>query len=124
MLPSTTIGSALLRNEGFVAELLRVLIVDADADNASTLAIVLGLSGHQVDLASDVHQALKKLSAKMEPDIIVVDLPFPIQSEWKAAAQLQKQAGRRPYVIAITEPDAGGVRRTARAGIDLHLARP
>jgi CheY-like chemotaxis protein len=106
-----------------MAELLRVLIADDDADNASTLAIVLGLSGHQVELAADARAALEKLRQKLEPDVIILDLPFPIQADWDAARQFKKQKRRPPYVIAITDRD--GYRGAAPPqGIDLHLTKP
>ena len=105
---------------------LRVLVVEDDADSAETLAVLLRLHGHEVDVAPDGPTALR-IAAQNPPDVALLDIGLPGGMDgWEVARRLQEQAaGKTPLLIAITGyGQEEHRRRSKQAGIDLHLLKP
>jgi CheY-like chemotaxis protein len=63
--------------------MLRVLVIDDDADVRATLADALASQGYSVDLATDGADALARLAAGPSPDAIVLDLGMPRMNGWQ-----------------------------------------
>jgi CheY-like chemotaxis protein len=63
--------------------MLRVLVIDDDADARAALADGLGAQGYAVDLATDGADALARLAEGPYPDAIVLDLGMPRMSGWQ-----------------------------------------
>jgi CheY-like chemotaxis protein len=106
-------------------ERLRILIVKDHADNAASLAILLRMDGHDLEIAPDGPAGLEKVAGR-QPDVVLLDLGLPGMSGYEVAQRLAGQHySRRPLLIAVTgygrEEDR---RRSAEAGIDLHLVKP
>jgi CheY-like chemotaxis protein len=104
---------------------LRVLVVEDDADTAASVAILLRMDGHEVQVAGDGPNALRAAEAS-PPDVALLDLWLPGMDGYEVARRLQERAAeKKPLLIAITgcgqEPDR---QRSAQAGIDLHLLKP
>ena len=104
---------------------LRVLIVDDNADAVETLAMILRLWQHEVQVAHDGTQALQ-VAAAFRPDVVLLDIGLPGMSGYEVARHLRKQTGKRDMVlVALTgygqEED---LRRSREAGFDLHLVKP
>lgn len=64
---------------------LRILIADDNADAADSLALMLGLLGHEVSVVYDGLQALA-LSREFRPDVIVLDIGMPLLTGWTPRA--------------------------------------
>ena len=104
---------------------LRVLVVEDDADNASTLALLLRLNGYEVEVAADGPSALQAVRARL-PDVVLLDIGLPKMDGWVVAERIREQTnGKKPLLVAIsgyaTQADQ---RRSQEAGIDLHLVKP
>lgn len=91
--------------------MLRVLVVDDDADVRATLSDGLGAHGYAVDLATDGADALARLSEGPCPDAIVLDLGMPRMNGWQFR-DLQKRVpslARIPVVVLSGEPSPLGI---------------
>jgi CheY-like chemotaxis protein len=105
---------------------LRVLVVEDHADTAESMAVLLRLHGHEVEVAPDGPTALR-VAAQNPPDVALIDIGLPGGTDgWEVARRLQERAaGKMPLLIAVTgygqEADR---RRSEQAGIDLHLLKP
>jgi PAS domain S-box-containing protein len=104
----------------------RILIVDDNADAASTLKDALVSLGHVVTTASDGPAALEVVGA-FQPDIALVDIGLPVMDGYDLAQQLRQipklSAGLK--LIAVTgyglEADH---KRSSSAGFVAHLVKP
>ena len=104
---------------------LRILIVDDNVDAGLLLAILLRMSGHQVEVALDGTSALE-LFAQQRPQIVVCDIELPGMSGYEVAVRMRKELeGRMPKMIALTGYDDPEHRaRALAAGFDHHVAKP
>ncbi|MEO7725681.1 MAG: ATP-binding protein [Burkholderiales bacterium] len=103
----------------------RILVVDDNADAASSLATLLELRGHEVHTAGDGFAAVEA-AARLQPDVILLDIGMPKLNGYEACRQIrQQQRGERPLVIAMTGwGHADDRRRAQEAGFDFHLVKP
>ena len=104
---------------------LRILVVEDHADTAATLALLLRMEGHEVQVAPDGPAALEAVQIA-SPDVVLLDIGLPGMSGWEVARWVTGQpAEKRPLLVAITgygrEEDR---RRSEEAGMDLHLVKP
>lgn len=104
---------------------LRVLVVDAYADAADSLAMLLELVGHEVRVARDGSDALDAVEV-FRPDLAFVELRLPGLDGYELARRLLGRAGRkRPLLVALTVCGTEQDRRQSReAGFDFHLVKP
>jgi PAS domain S-box-containing protein len=103
----------------------RVLVVDDNQDAATSLALLLEISGHVVRTAHDGLQAIEA-TAEFRPDVVLMDIGMPNLNGYDAARQIRAQPGGEHLVlVAVTgwgqEEDR---RRTQTAGFDGHLVKP
>jgi len=103
---------------------LRVLVVEDHADTTESMAVLLRLHGHEVDVAPDGPTALR-IAAQNPPDVALLDIGLPGMDGFEVARRLQERPGKKPLLVAVTgygqEEDR---RRSEQAGIDLHLLKP
>jgi DNA-binding response OmpR family regulator len=110
---------------GHEAQPLRVLIVEDYPDAADSLRLILDLYGFEAQVARDGLAALQA-ARSFRPDVVLLDLGLPGMDGWEVARRLPAVATEKmPFLIAVTgfgrEDDR---RRSAQAGIDLHLVKP
>jgi CheY-like chemotaxis protein/two-component sensor histidine kinase len=103
----------------------RLLVVDDNADAATTLAMLLQLKGYEVHVAHDGRTALA-MAAAIRPELVFLDLGMPGMDGFETARRLRGTAESEKIVlVALTgwgqEDDR---RRTAEAGFDHHLVKP
>jgi CheY-like chemotaxis protein len=103
----------------------RILIVEDNDDGADSMALMLRMGGYDVDIARDGPAAVVKARA-FQPDVVLLDLGLPGMSGYEVARRVGgRRLGRPPLLVAVTgygrEEDR---RRSAEAGIDLHLVKP
>ena len=103
----------------------RILVVDDNVDSAESLAMMLELSGHDVAMAHDGAEAIKR-AKEFQPDIAFLDLGMPKLNGYEAARSIREEPwGRQILLVALTgwgqEDDK---RRTREAGFDAHIVKP
>lgn len=105
---------------------LRVLVVEDDLDSSESLATMLRLYEHEVEIALDGPSALTK-AAHTHPDVVLLDIGLPGGMTGFEVAQelLGQKAIKQPLIVAITghgqEEDR---RQSEKVGIHLHLLKP
>jgi CheY-like chemotaxis protein len=103
----------------------RILLADDNRDAAESLAIILRLEGHEVELAHDGATALQVYCQK-RPDVALLDIGMPKTDGYEVARQIRANpGGEQVLLIAITgwAQDSDKARSRA-AGFDHHLAKP
>jgi two-component system CheB/CheR fusion protein len=107
------------------AEGLKVLIADDNRDGAETLALYLGLSGHNLALAHNGAEALE-VASRLRPDVAVIDIGMPVLDGYEVAKRIRREAwGANLNLIAVTGWGQDDDKRAAyAAGFDHHLTKP
>ena len=103
----------------------RLLIVDDNRDAADSLALLLGLDGHDVRVAYTGRQALE-IARNNPPDVAILDLGLPDLSGYDVAAQMRREpvlAGIRLIALSGWAQDQQQ-QRARDAGFDHHLVKP
>ena len=70
----------------------RLLLVDDERDHLKLWRLLLEHSGHEIETADTLPQAMERLSA-FAPDVLIMDLRLP---ELKDGLALIRKAGERP----------------------------
>jgi PAS domain S-box-containing protein len=103
----------------------RVLVVDDNRDAADSLAVLLRIDGHDVQVAYDGPAALAAAPA-FRPDAVLLDLGMPGMDGYEVCRRLRRMPElAEARVVAVTGwgQDADR-RRSAEAGFDQHLVKP
>ena len=100
-------------------------MVDDNHDAADSLAAMLRLAGHAVQVAYDGASAMA-LAETARPDVILLDLGMPQTSGYDVARWIRRQPwGSSLRLIALTGwGQTEDRRRTREAGFDHHLTKP
>ena len=103
----------------------RVLVVDDDADAADSIAMLLRLNGHSVEVA---YTALAGLEAALRfvPDVMLLDIGLPRMNGYEIARRIRSEpALRRTRLLALSGFGRAEDRERSRAaGFDDHLVKP
>jgi len=103
----------------------KVLIVDDNSDAADTLATLVRLNGHQVQVAYDGMSAVT-IAGGFAPDIVMLDIGLPELDGYAVAERLRDaDSTRNSLLIAISgygQPMDES--RSREAGFDMHLVKP
>ena len=115
----TAAPRALTTNEGY-----RVLVVDDNRDAAHSLAEVVEMFGHLVEIAYDGPTAIAKARAH-RPRVVLCDIGLPGMSGYEVAKTLRAEDGQDMQIIAVSGyAQPADVRRAIEAGFDRLLAKP
>lgn len=102
-----------------------VMVVDDNADASESLAMLLRMSGHEVEVAANGESALA-LAGTFRPQVVLLDLGLPGMDGFEVARRLRARpelAATR--LIAITGYGQARDRQaTAAAGFERHLTKP
>jgi two-component system, chemotaxis family, CheB/CheR fusion protein len=103
----------------------RILIVDDNRDAADSLALLLQLDGHDVQVAYEGEAALQACAARA-PDIALLDIGMPKIDGYELARRMRAQSwGGRIQLVAVTGWGQQADRLHALdAGFDAHLTKP
>jgi CheY-like chemotaxis protein len=101
----------------------RILIIDDNKDLATSLARLLKLLGHEVEVVFDGHTGIEAVGT-FNPEVILLDIGLPSFDGYQVARTL-RQDGCISTIIAVSgygqEEDR---RRSQEAGIDHHVTKP
>jgi CheY-like chemotaxis protein len=101
-----------------------VLIVEDYSDAGESLAILLRLSGHRVEVAENGAEAVRRAAASL-PNVLLVDISLPGEDGYAVARRLRGLLPGRPLLIALTGYGQESDRRRSRdEGFDGHLVKP
>lgn len=103
----------------------RVLVVDDNVDAAESLAALLQIEGHQVQIAHDGDTAVR-LAGEFRPRVIFLDIGMPGKDGYQVARELRGRGETRDAIlVALTGWGAQEDRARSRsAGFDHHLTKP
>jgi len=103
----------------------RVLVVDDNVDAATSLSLLLRMTGHEVSTACDGVEAVDA-TRTFAPQVIFMDLGMPRMDGLEATRRIrQLEDGDAIVIIALTGWGQDADRqRTREAGINHHLVKP
>ena len=103
----------------------RIVVADDHRDAADSLATVLSMMGHEVNVAYDGVEAVAAVQA-VDPDVVMLDIGMPRMDGHEACRRIRELPGRADSVlIAVTGWGQDEDRlRSQEAGFDLHLTKP
>jgi PAS domain S-box-containing protein len=104
---------------------LTMLVVDDNVDAAVTLASLLRMDGHCVEVAHDGEHALA-VAAGLKPRVVLLDLGLPKIDGLEVARRLRADSQFKDVILLATSGYAQAADReaTTQAGFDEHLAKP
>jgi len=110
---------------GAQAEHRRILVVDDNKDAATSLATLLRMIGHEVEIAFDGVDAVQT-AERFRPEIVLLDIGLPKMNGYDACRAIrQRPWGEDVLIVALTGWGQEEDRRMAReAGFDDHLVKP
>lgn len=103
----------------------RVLVVDDNHISAESLATLLADADYEVQTAFNGDDALVMVR-QFDPDICILDINMPGMSGYQLALHIRGiSSAHQPILATMTAcADANHLDRAARAGFDLHFAKP
>ena len=103
----------------------RILVVDDNVDGATTLAMMLDLSGHQTRVAFSGREALE-IAAAFRPEVVFLDIGLPGMSGHEVAQHFRADPLlNEAMLVAVTGwGSKDDQRRSKEAGFDVHLTKP
>jgi PAS domain S-box-containing protein len=107
------------------ARSIRVLVIEDHADTASSLRMLLELSGHEAEVVRSGREGIEA-AARFRPEVIFCDIGLPGMDGYEVARALrQNETLGDVYLVALTGYGQERDRQLAReAGFDLHLTKP
>jgi len=102
-----------------------VLVVDDDKDATGSLALLLGLWGHEAMVSCSGPEALHRALA-WRPDAALIDLILPAMDGYELARRVRQHAELQDMVLIAVTGLAGPEhrRRSSEAGFARHLVKP
>ncbi|HEX3527523.1 MAG TPA: chemotaxis protein CheB [Thermoanaerobaculia bacterium] len=103
----------------------RILVVDDNVDTAQSMALLLRLKGHRVEVAHDGPAALET-ARSFEPEVVLLDIGLPGLDGYEVAKRLREETRlSKALLVALTGYGQEEDRRRARhAGFDHHFTKP
>jgi signal transduction histidine kinase/CheY-like chemotaxis protein len=103
----------------------RILVTDDNRDAADSLAMLLRVSGHDVDVAYEGADAIKKAES-WRPEVMLLDIGMPEMNGYDVCRTIRQAPwGKDVRIVALTGWGQDQDRRSTReAGFDSHLVKP
>src|SRR5262249_2736043 len=102
----------------------KILVVDDNADAARSLAMLLKLRGHAVQVAFGGAEALRMADERL-PEWIFLDIGMPDMDGYSVAQELRLRFSDELMLVALTGWGSEQDRQRSReAGFDHHLTKP
>ncbi len=102
----------------------KILVVDDNADAAQSLAVLLRLRGHEVQVALGGAEALQMANDNV-PELVFLDIGMPDIDGYEVARRLRSKFNSGLTLVALTGWGTEQDRlRSREAGFDHHLTKP
>ncbi|MGE3779774.1 MAG: ATP-binding protein [Pirellulaceae bacterium] len=103
----------------------RILVVDDNPDSATSLAMLMKITGDETYTAFDGLEAVE-VAATFKPDVILLDIGLPTLNGYEACRRIRQQPrGKNIVIVALTgwgqEEDR---ERSRHAGFSGHMVKP
>jgi signal transduction histidine kinase/CheY-like chemotaxis protein len=101
-----------------------ILIVEDNQDGRESLALLLGMLGHCVDVAEDGRRGVEA-ALSLRPEVALIDIGLPGLDGYEVASRVRAGLGQGVLLVALTghsQPEDR--RRAAEAGFNAHLTKP
>ena len=104
----------------------RILVVDDNRDAADSLAMLLGMDGHEVRVAYSGQQTLDLLQTLFKPELLILDIGLPDVTGYELARRLREEPDlQEATLVALTGWGQEEDKQRARAaGFNHHLTKP
>jgi two-component system response regulator MprA len=103
---------------------VKILVVDDERAVRESLRRALELEGYEIELAADGREALDRLEAESQPDMVVLDVLMPGVDGLEVCRRLRRGGSRLP-VLMLTARDAVENRVAGLdAGADDYVTKP
>jgi PAS domain S-box-containing protein len=103
-----------------------ILVVDDNVDSANSMAMLLRLGGHEVEVAHDGPSAIDRVAQNI-PDIVLLDIGLPGMNGYEVAEKLRERFDRTNQLRIYAMTGYGQAQDRARSmesGVDGHLVKP
>ena len=103
----------------------RVLIVDDNQDAATTLALILKLTGYEAHTRFDGQTGIEAAES-LRPQVIILDISMPGMDGYQACRFIRERPWGRPILLVALSGygQEDDKRRSTEAGFDAHLVKP
>jgi DNA-binding response OmpR family regulator len=104
-----------------------VLVVEDNEDIRSLLDAVLGLSGYDVVLAEDGHEARRLLvDVRLTPDLTILDVEMPDVSGWEVLRDIRANPTTHdlPVIVCSVRGSANDINLGRALGCDGYMQKP
>ena len=103
----------------------RIMIVDDNRDAADSLAALLQMHDHAVQVVYDAADA-ERAAERMRPEVVLLDIAMPVIDGYELCRRIRQQPwGRDMLLIAITGyAQQADVANARASGFDHHLTKP
>jgi PAS domain S-box-containing protein len=122
--PSISGAGAVQLGQAALAEKTRILIVDDNKDLAGSLARLLRILGHDVEVVFDGRKGIET-ARTYRPRVVLLDIGLPNLDGYHVARTLRQEGFNDTMIIALSgygqEED---LKRSREAGMDHHLTKP
>ncbi len=107
------------------ASVRRVMVVDDNVDAADSLALLVGLEGHEIQCAYSAAAALARASS-FAPEVVLLDIGLPDMDGYEVARRIRAlPGGAAMTLVALTGYGQAEDRERALAsGFQAHLVKP
>jgi PAS domain S-box-containing protein len=103
----------------------KIVVADDNDDQVQSLALLLRLMGHTVEVASNGPEAIEQ-ATRSQPDLMLIDIGMPGMDGYEVARRIRQNEQLR-HVLLVAQTGWGGDtdrERSAAAGFDAHLVKP
>ncbi len=103
---------------------LKVLVVDGDPEAAQSLAELVGINGHDAQVAYDGRSAIRNVRDE-DFQLVLLDIGLPDMDGYEVVRRLTLLGQRSLSIVALTGHDSyEDLRRSDGAGLDAHIVKP
>jgi CheY-like chemotaxis protein len=103
---------------------LKVLVVDDDPETAHSLAELVGINGHDAQIAYDGKSAIRNVRND-DFQLVLLDIGLPDMDGYEVARRLTLLGQRSLSIVALTGYSSDeDLRRSDGAGLDAHIVKP
>jgi len=122
--PVGTMASHAWPEQGENVEKSRILIVDDNKDLATSLARLLRILGHEVEVVYDGRKGIE-IARTYRPRVVLLDIGLPNLDGYQVARTLREEGFHDMIIIAVSGYGQEEDRKRSRdAGMDHHLTKP
>jgi CheY-like chemotaxis protein len=113
-----------MNNRGNSKPRLKVLVVEDDPETAQGLAELVGINGHEAQIAYDGRSAIRNVRDH-DFQLVLLDIGLPDMDGYEVARRLTLLGQRSLSIVAMTGYDSDeDLRRSDGAGLDAHIVKP